>query len=154
MATVVFYDMPASARLPWIAQLAERAWQRGKRMLIHCGSEADVQELDEALWCFKEEAFVPHEVVAVNQAPRDREARIVITAAEHNPLAATILLADAPPTQAFAERFETVLEVVDHRNASRLQASRDRYRMWRKLGADVSYKKCGPETTRPGRTLE
>ena len=141
MPKVVFYDMPAQERLPWIARLVERAWQREKRMLIHCGSDAEARELDEALWCADESSFIPHEIASEGAALADSDARIVISVSEQNPHDATILLAASPPSDAFAERFETVLEIVDRRDPAKLEASRSRYRSWRDRGVDVSYKK-------------
>ena len=142
MSGVVFYDMPVDARLSWIAKLAERAWQRRKKMLIHCATVEDAQHIDESLWCFREDAFIPHEMIVEGQPLADPEARIVITTVEHDPLKADIFLATSPtPSLDFAANFETVIEIVDHRDDGGLAASRERYRSWKKRGVDVAYKK-------------
>ena len=141
MTEVVFYDMPQEERYNWVARLVEQAWRAKKRMLIHCGSDTETRYLDEFLWTYREDAFLPHEVVGKDGTLADGDAQVVLTTQEQDPIDAEILLLDAPVSMAFAAQYKTVLELVDHSDQDTLQESRNRYKAWRESGANVSYKK-------------
>ena len=58
-----FYILPSaatSARLDFACKLTEKAWRLGHRVYLHCSDAAQRQDLDERLWRFKGESFVPH----------------------------------------------------------------------------------------------
>lgn len=63
MTRVDFYLLAEDAtsnRMNFACQLAETIWRRGHQLYIHVANEAQARELDEKLWSFKPEAFVPH----------------------------------------------------------------------------------------------
>lgn len=138
---ITFYDAPPAARLPRIVSLVEAAWERGRRMVIHCADPATADELDRLLWTFHEESFVPHEVVPPGGSPQDPEARIVLVTQEVNPIGAEVLIQDAPTSPDFARGFPFVIDIVDHRTPELLAASRARYKAWRDEGLSPDYRK-------------
>ncbi len=138
---VTFYDGPPEHRLRRVTSLASAAWERGRKLLVHCGSVRDAQALDELLWTAREESFIPHELVRPDQAPRDVEARVVLVIGEYDPIGADVLVQEAPTSFEFAERFEFVIDLVDHRDPELLGSSRQRYKDWRARGANPDYRK-------------
>lgn len=63
MTRVDFYLLAEGAntsRMAFACQLAETIWRRGHQLYIHVANEQQAHELDEKLWNFKPEAFVPH----------------------------------------------------------------------------------------------
>jgi len=136
---VCFYDVAPEGRWPLLVRLAQAAWQKRLRFLILCRDRDEARAVDELLWTFEEQAFLPHELVE-GAHPEDPEARIVITTAEHDPIGATILFQLTPASEAFARRFETVIDLVDHRDPERLAASRQRFRAWRDAGSSPDYR--------------
>ncbi len=127
---VTFYDVPPEGRFPRIVKLVSAAWERGKRLLVICGDAAEAAELDQLLWTYDEAAFIPHEVVANGQAPKDPDARIVLMTEERDPIGAEILLQASPASRGFAQRYPFVIDLVDHRSQEALDASRARYKAW------------------------
>ncbi len=140
---VTFYDVPAEGRWPEVARLAGAAWRKDKPMLILCADPQEARAFDDFLWTFRDEAFIPHELVGDGAAPRDEDARIVIVTSEHRPVVAPVLVQLSPASMGFAAGFAAVIDIVDHRDEALLAASRERYRAWRDAGVDPGYRKVG-----------
>jgi DNA polymerase-3 subunit chi len=131
---VTFYDVQPDARIRRIATLVNAAWERGKRLVVTCADVSEAEELDQLIWTFDEAAFIPHEVVAVGEPPKDPDARVVLVTGEHDPIGADILLQAAPVSREFAQRYAYVIDLVDHRSQEALDASRGRYKAWAQDG--------------------
>ena len=140
-SNVTFYDVPGDARMNRIVRLVEAAWERGKRLLIHCLDEDEAVALDGWLWSFQEEAFIPHERVAAGEKPEASDASVVLVWGEYDPIGAEVLLQAAPATMAFAEQYGVVIDLVDHRTPGALHASRARYKAWCAAGVRPVHRK-------------
>jgi DNA polymerase IIIc chi subunit len=136
---VTFYDVGPGGRHARITRLVDAAWQRGKRLVITCGTGGEAAELDELLWTFEQGSFIPHEIVAAGQAPADPDARVVIVVGESDPIGADVLLQAAPVTPGFARGFAVVIDLVDHRSEEALAASRARYKAWVSAGVKPAF---------------
>ncbi|WP_462401893.1 DNA polymerase III subunit chi [Pseudomonas sp. Marseille-QA0332] len=131
MSKVDFYILPtdaASARLDFACKLCEKAWRLGHQVYLHCEDAAQRQMLDERLWRFKGEAFVPHDL-----AEAEPQAMVVLgigeAAGPHRDL--LINLGQAVPV--FVGQFERVAEIVVEEPSIR-QAARERFRFYREQG--------------------
>ena len=67
MTRVSFYvlgdggnDAALDKRLQFACRLAEKAWRAGNRIFIAVNSQAEAEALDQLLWQFRPESFVPH----------------------------------------------------------------------------------------------
>lgn len=138
---VTFYDIAPEARFQLAAKLATAAWDKDKRLLIRCEAR-DAAALDQHLWVFREESFVPHEVCDDPARLLDPEARIVIATRDIRTIAADILLQLTPAELDFARAFDTVIDLVDHSDPARLDASRARYKAWAEGGLKPDLKKA------------
>lgn len=68
-STVNFYimkDAGYDARLAFCCRLVETIHGRGHSIYIHAADEAMAQELDELLWSFRPESFIPHMIVGTD----------------------------------------------------------------------------------------
>lgn len=137
---VTFYDIAPEARFQLAAKLATAAWDKDKRLLIRCDPR-DAAALDQHLWVFREESFVPHEVCDEPGRLLDPEARIVIATRDIRTIPADILLQLTPAELDFARAFDTVIDLVDHSDPARLDASRARYKAWAEGGLKPDLKK-------------
>jgi len=137
---VTFYDIPDNERLPLFEKLARAAWDKRKRILIRAHPH-ELAQLDDHLWTFREESFVPHEIASEDKPLLDEEAFIVLVSSDLRPIPADILVQLAPCDPVFAKAFDTVIDLVDHSEAQRLEASRARYRAWVEAGIRPELKK-------------
>ncbi|MCB9728687.1 MAG: DNA polymerase III subunit chi [Deltaproteobacteria bacterium] len=140
---VTFYDCAPDERLPRIARLVEAAWERGMGVIVHCADAGAAEALDLYLWSWKQESFIPHEQVRPGAAPADPEARVVLVTAQERPVAAEVLVQEAPCSFEFAGGFAHVIELVDHRTPDALAQSRGRFRAWREAGANPTFRGKG-----------
>ena len=131
LTKIDFYILPSaepSARLDFACKLTEKAWRLGHRVYLHCSDAAQRQDLDERLWRFKGESFVPHSntedqpdgtiVMGLSEAP-----------ASHQDLLINLDL----KVPEFFKRFARVAEVVVEDPAVRL-AARESFRFYREHG--------------------
>ena len=138
---VVFYDVQPDAWDAWLHKLAAAAWDRtGARLMILVDGPARAEALDTMLWSFRDESFLPHEVVREGQPLADPDARVLISDSPTNPHGANLLALDCPVDLEFAETFDVVMDVVDRRSQERLSASRERFKAWRKRGVSPEHR--------------
>ncbi len=92
-----------------VCELARKASDAGLPMLVLCATAAQAEELDDLMWSFDPDAYVPHQIVGTDEDGED-EVPVLIAAPEHDaPLRPQVLnLRDA----AVPDGFERVLEVV------------------------------------------
>jgi DNA polymerase III subunit chi len=116
-------------RRPLVAcRLANKAAGRGHRVFLHCGDEARARHLDDLLWQFRADAFLPHAVVG-----EDAGEGVLIgwgqDPGSHDDLLINLDLKPPP----FFPRFHRVAEVVTRDEAS-LQALRAAWQFYRERG--------------------
>jgi len=113
-------------------ELARKASDAGLPMLVLCASAAQADELDDLLWSFDPDAYVPHQVVGVDED--EDEVPVLIAAPGHDvPLRPLVLnLRDA----AVPDGFERVLEVVPADDSAR-GPLRERWKQYVARGLDV-----------------
>ncbi|MDG4560444.1 MAG: DNA polymerase III subunit chi [Candidatus Competibacter sp.] len=138
MPRIDFYVLPdqkENGRALLACRLADKAYGLGHTVYVFTASEARAAALDDLLWTFRQDSFVPHEryplvgeegspVLVGTAAPATVDAQVLIN------------LADALP-EGF-ERYERVVELVDQ-HPEVLAQSRERFRQYREQG-------CAPET--------
>lgn len=127
-----FYILPSAdpdARLSFACRLTEKAWRMGHRVYLQCADQAQLKALDERLWSFKGEAFIPHASLA-----EDAEGAVTLGHGDDAPQQHQDLLINLElKVPSFFQRFARVAELVVQEPAL-LQASRQRFRYYRNLG--------------------
>ncbi len=87
MTDVLFYHLerqPLEAVLP---SLVEKTLERGWRAVIEAGTRERVEALDQLLWTYKEESFLPH---GTNADPAAEQQPIFLTNEAINPNGANV----------------------------------------------------------------
>ncbi|WP_028292851.1 DNA polymerase III subunit chi [Oceanobacter kriegii] len=139
MTDVLFYVLAAtklSEQMQFVCRLTEKVQAQGKKIYIHANSKEHATALDDQLWQFRENAFVPHALVdeehPVNDCPVQigwHEAPIAF----HDVI---INLSNELPD--FFARFERLVEVVIQEDTV-LESTRDHYRFLRDRGYPISH---------------
>lgn len=131
LTKVDFYILPSaepSARLDFACKLTEKAWRLGLRVYLHCSDAAQRQDLDERLWRFKGESFVPH------SNTEDQPDGVIVMGLSDAPASHQDLLINLDlKVPEFFKRFARVAEVVVEDPAVRL-AARESFRFYREHG--------------------
>ncbi|MDG4548915.1 MAG: DNA polymerase III subunit chi [Candidatus Contendobacter sp.] len=135
---VDFYVLPdqrANGRALLACRLVEKAYGLGHTVYLLAGSEAQAAALDDLLWTFRQDSFIPHEryplvgeegspVLIGTVLPAEANAHVLINFTDRLP-------------EGF-ERYERVVELVDQ-TPDVLAQSRERFRQYRE-------RDCAPET--------
>ena len=133
MTRVDFYILATAEpqeRLLFACRLTEKAFRIGHQVYLHTASAAQATELNELLWSYRAESFIPHNILNDGSAP---PARVEI-GHQDDPIAhADVLvnLADNIPT--FFSRFTRVAEVVIQQPEV-LASTRDSFGFYRDRG--------------------
>lgn len=129
MAKADFYILNKSdhsARLSFLARLIEKATTLGHNIYIHTNDLQQATEIDDYLWTYKIESFLPHELNSTN-TKKELTAPVTIGFTEecsgHNDL--LINLASELPS--FYKQFDRIAEIVIQ-NDKILEELRNHYR--------------------------
>lgn len=60
MTEVLFYHLERARLESVLPGLLEKTLERGWRAVVRCGARETVERLDEILWTYSEESFLPH----------------------------------------------------------------------------------------------
>ena len=137
---VDFYILDATAeqeRFRTACRLAEKAWQKGHRVFIHTDSMQAAKQIDDMLWTYRQDSFVPHALLRERQAVEADDCEPVLVGdgmAEPTELDVLINLGESVPP--FAERSARVAEIVSGDEPAR-RAGRTRYRDYRDRGITI-----------------
>jgi DNA polymerase-3 subunit chi len=129
-----FYVLPGDstdARRLFLCKLAEKIYRLGKRIYIHASHEGEALQLDQRLWDFREDSFLPHSLVSENLV-----ASLEIGFGDTPPSGREVLInltLQAPP---FTDQFKRIIEIVIQDSAV-LKASRNSYQHYKALGYAV-----------------
>ena len=119
------------ARLLHAARLAEKAWQGGDRVALYCDDPETAEALDETLWSFRPEAFLPHDRLRSS----DQRPGAPVAVLECEPAVADwdtlIIVASSLP--ATADGFARLALIASNDDDS-LERARAQYRQLRELG--------------------
>ena len=130
---VDFYVLPDrkdNGRALLACRLADKAYNLGQTVYLLAGSEAQATALDDLLWTYRQDSFIPHEryplagedaspVLVGTVLPTDSAAQVLINCTDCLP-------------EGF-ERHERVVELVDQ-SPEVLGKSRERFRQYRERG--------------------
>ena len=115
-----------------VCELARKASDAGLPMLVLCDSPAQAEQLDDLLWSFDPDAYVPHQIVGADED--EEEVPVLLAAPEHDapmrPMVLNLRQAAVP------DGFERVLEVVPADDSAR-GPLRERWKQYLARGIDV-----------------
>lgn len=118
-----------------VCQLCSKAFEKKMQVYINVRSELQAQQLDELLWSYKAESFLPHQnLLSDNTLTESYKIPVLINKGEQIPPGYDQLLInlDSQIPQFFS-RFNRVVEIIGQEEEEK-QLGRDRYRFYRDRG--------------------
>ncbi|MBC7192392.1 DNA polymerase III subunit chi [Marinobacter sp.] len=122
-----------SARNLHAVKLVDKAWQQGDRVCVVCDTMQQARELDDLLWNFAPEAFIPHTTVPDTDTTCTDPVGILLCPPAAEDWDTVIILSATLP--AHADRFKR-LALVAHNDPAVLNQARAHYRQLRALGIE------------------
>ncbi|MEQ5856967.1 DNA polymerase III subunit chi [Halomonas sp. EF61] len=155
MTKIDFYILPDTtleARLAFACRLTETIARKGYRLYLYAEDEAMARELDQRLWDFRPDAFVPHALEAGGGADARAAGATESTQQEARPVAVTIgwqgppqsldpppqaMLNLSPEIPEWFSRFERVAEIINqHQDV--LTVKRECWKTYKQRGYPVT----------------
>ncbi len=136
MTQVDFYILESDtddARLRLTCRIVDKATQQDLHVYVNATSDAEAKQLDDLLWTFSQNSFIPHRIVREELAAAPLEPVLIGVNHPPGPGRWDVLVNLAGDVPEFFSRYERVAEVVDA-NAERRERSRERYRFYRDRG--------------------
>ncbi len=116
-----------------VCELARKANDANLWTLVLARDQAQAEELDELLWAFDDDAYIPHQIAGADVDEEEAQVLIVPPGVEAPSRALVINLRD----DAYLGACERVLEVVPADPAAR-EPLRERWKQYKALGFELS----------------
>jgi DNA polymerase-3 subunit chi len=137
MTEVLFYHLqrqPLEAVLP---TLLEKSLERGWRVVVQASTGERVAALDDHLWTYSDESFLPH---GTDKEADAHTQPIVLTVEPGNPNGASVrFVVDGAPIPNDAGVYERIVLMFDGNDPDALDAARAQWRAVKESGHAATY---------------
>ncbi len=117
----------ANARWLLACRLLEKAYYKGHKIFVLCDNKQEAELLDELLWTFRDDSFIPHNLQGEGPEPPPP----IQIGYEHEPKGFNdILLNMSTIVPAYFTKFKRVIEIVSNEEHER-ELSRAHYREYK-----------------------
>ena len=135
MTQIDFYVLPRDGSLPVVSavgRIAEKALSRRHRIFVSACDENQAHSLDNALWTFRAETFLPHALMG-----GDDEEQVIIGWSEPPLEQNDVLINTTGQILDYFSRFTRLAEIVAPDDSS-LASSRNAWRFYRDRGYSLA----------------
>lgn len=144
MTRVDFYILPhaeasATQRLDFACRLTEKALANQHRILLTVDDAEAAAALDKALWAFKPESFIPHQIVTDGVSSK---CQVEISFAESSPDHHDMLINLATQLPPHFSQFKRLAEIVTQ-IPEVLESTREHYSYFKQRGYPINHHKLG-----------
>lgn len=137
MTEILFYHLQHQPLERVLPTLVERSLERGWQAAIQAASEERLAALDDQLWTYSDESFLPH---GTDREPDSASQPVVLTLKDANPNAASIRFlvegADLPPD---AGEYARICILFDGTDQDALLRAREQWKQAKEAGHAVAY---------------
>ncbi|MEO8400813.1 MAG: DNA polymerase III subunit chi [Gammaproteobacteria bacterium] len=137
MPKLDFYILPdlnPDGRLLFVCRLIEKAYKQKHRIYVHATDKLEAHRLDEMLWTYRDDSFLPHNLYGEGPDPAPPiQIGFAVTPEKQKDI--LINLSNEVPD--FHPQFLRILELIENDPAAQA-AGRERYRFYRTQGFDIN----------------
>ncbi|MGD1885732.1 MAG: DNA polymerase III subunit chi [Cohaesibacteraceae bacterium] len=145
MVDVAFYHLQAASVETALPQLLGKCLERHWRAVVEVGDHEKIGELDDHLWTFSDQVFLPHaSTVSANGVPEPTANRqpIWITGESDNPNKADVrffVSGALPPDADPLDAYQRVILMFDGNDGTAVAEARQVWKRLRDAGHSLSY---------------
>ncbi|GJD34725.1 DNA polymerase III subunit chi [Methylobacterium aerolatum] len=137
MTDILFYHLQHQPLERVLPTLVERSLERGWQAAIQAASEERLAALDDQLWTYTDESFLPH---GSDREPDAASQPVVLTLTDKNPNGSSIrFLVEGADLPADAGTYERICILFDGTDQEALLRARDQWRRAKEAGHTVAY---------------
>ena len=142
MAKVDFYLISQSEnqeRMFFACRLCEKAMSQSLKIYIHTESEQAAQEMDDLLWSYKPESFIPHAIVGLDEEiDADEDIPVFIGFTEQCDTSADLLINLGRDIPSFHDQFKRIAEIVSSAEDAK-QKSREHWNTYKDKAFELAH---------------
>jgi len=131
----ILQDTSVEARWLYVCRFIEKVERLGHQILVTVDTEAEAHELDDLLWSFKPESFIPHQIIG-----GDEEARVEISFTGEGGNHQDVLINLSSRIPAYFGRFARLAEIVIQ-EPKILEITREHYKFYKQQGYSINQHK-------------
>ena len=135
MTRVSFYILKGDIeydRQVFACRLVEKAYKQGHHIYIHTDSAEQTEQLNQCLWAFRADSFVPHELTGNQHS----DCTVLIGHDSKPPRLMDLLINMAIEQPVFFSQFERVAEFINDNDSHKI-AGRKRYQFYQQRGYEL-----------------
>ena len=136
MTEVRFYHLQKQTLDQALPLILEKVHQTGKRAHVRLVNEKEVNRMNDVLWTYKPDSFLPHGCKKTGDAESQP---IWLTHTNDNPNSANTLILTQGMTEDAMEGYSLCCEMLDGRNDQAVQDARTRWKTYKDKGFTVTY---------------
>ncbi|MBK6895910.1 MAG: DNA polymerase III subunit chi [Alphaproteobacteria bacterium] len=136
MAEVRFYHLQSQRQEDALPSLISKALEGGHRLVVRLRDEAQVARINEHLWTFRPESFIPHGSAKDGNAALQP---VWLTHLNDNPNQATVLIVGQGAEASFGDEISVACEMLDGGDDEAVGAARARWKAYKEAGHTVTY---------------
>ena len=137
MTEVLFYHLQRQPLEVVLPMLLKKSLERGWRALVRGTSEERLAVLDDHLWTFSDESFLPH---GTDREPDAADHPVILTLGEGNSNGASVLfLVEGAPVPEDASAYQRLVLLFDGNDEDALAAARQQWKGVKAGGFDATY---------------
>ena len=136
MAEVWFYHLTQTSLDLALAELLEKSLQKGWRAIVRSPSKERLAQLDQALWSYRDDAFLAHGRADADDA--DRQPILLTTNLDNPNTAALLVLIDrAEPVD--CDQYERTVLMFDGHDTGAVETARGHWKSLKEAGHKLAY---------------
>jgi DNA polymerase III subunit chi len=136
MTRISFYVLKGklnSDRQVFACRLAEKAYKLGNHVYIHTQNAEQTEQLNQELWSFRANSFVPHEL---NDSQDNQDCPVLIGHDSTPPRLMDLLINLNEEQPLFFSQFDRVAELINDEETIKT-TGRERYQFYKQRGYDL-----------------
>lgn len=136
MTDIRFYHMERQSLEQVLPSLLTKALEQGKRIVVKGRDEKDIERINEYLWTYNPDTFLPH---GSKKDGHPASQPVWLTTEEENPNAADVLiLVQGAQSETIAD-YALCCEMLDGNDKDSVASARDRWKTYKNGGHSVTY---------------
>jgi DNA polymerase-3 subunit chi len=131
-----FYHLERTGQDQVLPGLISKALENGHRILVKTSGDKETERLNEHLWVYDPNSFMPHGTKKEGHAEKQP---VFLTANDENPNNADVLILTNGTESAMHANFKLCCEMLDGRNEDAVSAARARWKKYKDKGFAITY---------------
>jgi DNA polymerase-3 subunit chi len=143
MTEIRFYHMERQGIEQVLPSLLMKALENGHRILVKAPDEPEAERLNEILWTFRPDIFLPHGTKKDGHSDRQP---IFLTSTNDNPNNADVLILTGGTESDSIADFKLCCELLDGRDGEQIEQARARWKKYKDEGHTLTYWQQGEKS--------